>query len=176
MGVTRMAFVKVKRVYIDKKGNFKMCYSVSNDNRPYATGTFYADSKTVEEKVLRFIEGFNDDIVLTEGCTGNVADALALMVELSEIEKPLSVENFNIDEFMRCWVSICSMGKTRYMLQILGADGVVQSIVNFKYEVYTDVCKDDCLRNYWYVHRMKQCLRVPYGCTARIVPENYIDE
>ncbi len=126
-----MAFVKVKKVYIDKKGNFKMCYSVSNDSRPYATGTFYADSETVEGKVLRFIEGLNDDIVLTDGCTGNVADALAYMLEFSEVEKPLSIENF---------------------------------------------CNDDCLRNYWYAYSMKQRLRVPYGCTARIVHENYIDE
>lgn len=171
-----MAFVKVKKVYIDKKGNFKMCYSVSNDNRPYATGTFYADSETVEEKVLRFIEGLNDDIVLTDGCTGNVADALAYMLEFSEVEKPLSIENFNIAEFMRCWTSMRLLGKTRYMIQILGADGVVKMVVNFKYEVYRDECNDDCLRNYWYAYSMKQRLRVPYGYTARIVHENYIDE
>lgn len=175
MGVTRMAFVKVKKVHIDKKGNFKMCYSVSNDDRPYATGTFYADSETVEEKVLRFIEGLNDDIVLTEGCTGNVADALAYMIEFSEIEKPLSLENFNIDEFMRCWASIRLMGNTRYMIQILGEDGVVKSVVNFKYKAYVDVCNDDCLRNYWYAHRIKQRLRLPYKSTARIVHEGYKD-
>lgn len=53
-----MAYVSVKRVHIDKQGNFKMNVSVSNDDRPYATYTFYEDSKTIEEKVLRFIENY----------------------------------------------------------------------------------------------------------------------
>ena len=76
---------------------------------------------------------------------------------------------------MRCWASIRLMGNTRYMIQILGEDGVVKSVVNFKYKAYVDVCNDDCLRNYWYAHRIKQRLRLPYKSTARIVHEGYTD-
>lgn len=170
-----MSHVNVRKVHIDKKGNFKMCYKISNDSYPYRTDSFYENCSTLEEKVLAFIEGLNDDIFLTEGCTGNVADTLAYMVEFSKVEKPLSVANFDIDEFMKCFENIREMSNIRYMIQIVDADGRVKSVVNFKHKAFAEVCNDDCLRNYWYAYRIKQRLRVPYKCTARIVSENFID-
>ena len=170
-----MSHVNVRKVHIDKKGNFKMCFSISNDSCPYRTTSFYEEYETIEDKVLAFIDDYNDDIFLTEGCTGNVADTLAYILEFSEIEKPLSVENFDISKFMECFENIREMSNIRYMIQVVDENGRIKSIVNFKRKAFTEVCNDDCLRNYWYAHRIKQRLRVPYKCTARIVSENFID-
>lgn len=165
-----MAFVKVKKVHIDKKGNFKMCYSVSNDDRPYATGTFYADSETVEEKVLRFIEGLNDDIVLTEGCTGNVADSLGYYLACSEgQEKPLSVQNFDLPKFMEILTMYIDVPNIGFTLEIAkDITEVTEYFVNFKARSFVTKLSKDCIRGCWYVYSKKQRLRVPYGKVARI--------
>lgn len=168
-----MAYVSVKRVHIDKQGNFKMNVSVSNDDRPYATYTFYEDSKTIEEKVLRFIENYNDDLVLTEGCTGNVADALGYMIEHSEIEKPLSVDNFDIDKFMEVFNLIQEFKGVKFAIRVK-ADGCLV-YVNVKGKHFTTKLSKDCLRGYWYLQGLKSRLRVPSGADVKIITEQYVD-
>ena len=147
-----MAFVKVRKVYIDKQGNFKMCFSVSNDSCPYRTASFYEDSPTIEEKVLRFIANYNDDVVLTEGCTGNVADTLAYMSDISELEKPLSEENFDIDLFMECFKLFSGHGSDQYVLEYVNND--VVAYFNFKYYTWNNDCSKNCKRGYAYVSKI----------------------
>ena len=147
-----MAFVKVRKVYIDKQGNFKMCFSVSNDSCPYRTASFYEDSPTIEEKVLRFIRNYNDDVVLTEGCTGNVADTLAYMPNISELEKPLSEENFDIDLFMECFKLFYGHGSDQYVLECVNND--VVAYFNFKYYTWNNDCSKNCKRGYAYVSKI----------------------
>lgn len=147
-----MAFVKVRKVYIDKQGNFKMCFSVSNDSCPYRTASFYEDSPTIEEKVLRFIANYNDDVVLTEGCTGNVADTLAYMSDISELEKPLSEENFDINLFMECFKLFYRHGSDQYVLEYVNND--VVAYFNFKYYTWNNDCSKNCKRGYAYVSKI----------------------
>ena len=165
-----MAFVKVKKVHIDKNGNFKMCYSVSNDDRPYATGTFYTDSETVEEKVLRFIEGLNDDIVLTEGCVGNVADSLGYYLACREGDyKPLSVQNFDLEKFMRTLTMFRKAPNIGFTLELVNnITRQVDCYVNFKAKSLVSKLSKDCIKGCWYVYSKKQRLRVPYGNFSRI--------
>lgn len=148
----RVAYIKVRKVHIDKQGNFKMCFSVSNDSCPYRTASFYEDSPTIEEKVLRFIVNYNDDVVLTEGCTGNVADTLAYMSDISELEKPLSEENFDIDLFMKCFKLFYGHGSDQYVLEYVNND--VVAYFNFKYYTWNNDCSKNCKRGYAYVSKI----------------------
>lgn len=148
----RVAYIKVRKVHIDKQGNFKMCFSVSNDSCPYRTASFYEDSPTIEEKVLRFIVNYNDAVVLTEGCTGNVADTLAYMSDISELEKPLSEENFDIDLFMECFKLFYGHGSDQYVLEYVNND--VVAYFNFKYYTWNNDCSKNCKRGYAYVSKI----------------------
>ena len=148
----RVAYIKVRKVHIDKQGNFKMCFSVSNDSCPYRTASFYEDSPTIEEKVLRFIVNYNDDVVLTEGCTGNVADTLAYMSDISELEKPLSEENFDINLFMECFKLFYGHGSDQYVLEYVNND--VVAYFNFKYYTWNNDCSKNCKRGYAYVSKI----------------------
>lgn len=129
-----------------------MCFSVSNDSCPYRTASFYEDSPTIEEKVLRFIANYNDDVVLTEGCTGNVADTLAYMANTSELEKPLSEENFDIDLFMECLKLFYGHGSDQYVLEYVNND--VVAYFNFKYYTWNNDCSKNCKRGYAYVSKI----------------------
>ena len=141
-----------KSIYIDKQGNFKVCFSVSNDSCPYRTASFYEDSPTIEEKVLRFIANYNDDVVLTEGCIGNVADTLAYMSDISELEKPLSEENFDINLFMECFKLFYGHGSDQYVLEYVNND--VVAYFNFKYYTWNNDCSKNCKRGYAYVSKI----------------------
>lgn len=162
-----MAFVKVRKVYIDKQGNFKMCFSVSSDSCPYRTASFYEDSPTIEEKVLRFIANYNDDVVLTEGCTGSVADTLAYMSNISELEKPLSEENFDIDLFRECFKLFYGHGSDQYVLEYVNND--VVAYFNFKYYTWNNDCSKNCKRGYAYVSKIYSRLASNMKAKVKIV-------
>lgn len=144
-----MSFVNVKRVHIDKQGNFKMCFSVSNDSCPYRTASFYENCGTVEEKVLAFMENYNDDVRLTPACTGNVADTLAYLVDNSTLEKPLSLGNFDINAFMRAFEFFKNNPNEKFVLEYTMFDGKVVYF-NFKYNDLRYSCNKNCQRGYAY--------------------------
>lgn len=162
-----MAYIKVRKVHIDKQGNFKMCFSVSNDSCPYRTASFYEDSPTIEEKVLRFIANYNDDVVLTEGCTGNVADTLAYMSNISELAKPLSEENFDINLFMEYFKLFFGHGTEQYVLEYVNND--VVAYFNFKYYTWNNDCSKNCKRGYAYVSKIYSRLASNMKAKVKIV-------
>lgn len=167
-----MSFINVKRVHIDKQGNFKMCYSVSNDSCPYRTASFYEGCGTVEEKVLAFMDNLNDDVRLTPACTGNVVDTLAYIVDHSTIEKPLSMENFDINTFMRAFEFFKNNSNDKYALEYTMSDGKV-AYFNFKYSALKYGCDKNCQRGYAYASHIFS--RITPNIKARVKLVNVRD-